>query len=97
MLAAFALLVEGDVGDLVVLAVWAAVVVVDGLDTDGLAKDVVVAGTVELRFALAELFDDLVDGDTGGWRGVEVSEACGVFCGSVWICDSGEGPGGGRR
>ncbi len=93
-LGAAALLVEGDIGDLLVLAVGPAGVLREGLDLHGLTKDVVLPGLVELAFAFAELLDDLVDGDSRGGCGVERAEAL-VFCGvdsSVPIWDKPEDP-----
>ena len=96
VLVAFSVAVEGDVGDLLVLAVGLAGVVVDGVDSDGLAEDVVLAGLVEDGLAGGEFLDDLLRGEAGGWGGVERTEAGGlVGCGgSGWICNSGvEGAG----
>ena len=67
--------VEGDVGDLLHLAVGLAVVVVDGLHFDDLAEDVLVAGVFELGFLLTHAFKDVGHGDAGGLRGVERTEA----------------------
>src|SRR5258708_18767471 len=98
VLFAFAVFVEGDVGDLLVLAVDAVVVFGDGVDFDGLAVGVIFAGLLEGGFTLAEFFDDLVGGDAGGRGGVEATEAGGFLRGgSVWNCDTGEGWGGAGR
>ena len=95
VLFALAVVVEGDVGDLLVFAVDAVGVFGDGVDFDGLAEGVVVAGLGEGGFALAEFLDDLFNGDAGGWGGVERAEAGWLLRGgSVWNCDSGEGWGG---
>ncbi len=75
MLFALAVGVEGDVGDLLVFAVNAVGVLGEGIDLDGLAEGVVVAGLFEGGFALAEFLDDLFNGDAGGWGGVEWAEA----------------------
>ena len=72
---ALAFAVEGDVGDLLVLAVDLVGVVVDDVDFDRLAEGVVVAGLGELGFAGAELGDDLVGGDVARRRGVKRAEA----------------------
>ena len=56
VLLALAVLVEGDVGDLLVLAVDAVGVFGDGVDLDGLAEGVVFAGEVEVGFAGARTF-----------------------------------------
>jgi hypothetical protein len=77
---------EGDVGDLLVLAVDLAGVFVEGVDLDGLAEDVVVAGLGELGLAGGEFLDNLVDGEAGGGGGVELAEAGGIlgrFIGAV--------------
>jgi len=66
---------EGDVCDLLVLAVDAVGVFGDGVDFDGLAIGVVFAGFGEERLALAEFLDDFVYGDASGRRGIERSEA----------------------
>ena len=92
VLFALAVFVEGDVGDLLVLAVDAVGVFGDGVDFDGLAVGVIFAGLLEGGLALAEFLDDLVGGDAGGRGGVEGAEAGGVLRGgAVWNCDSGEG------
>ena len=52
VLFALAVVVEGDVGDLLVLAVDAVGVFGDGVDFDGLTEGVVVAGLLEGGFAL---------------------------------------------
>jgi hypothetical protein len=70
VLVAFAFAVEGDVGDLLVLAVGLAGVVGDGVDFDGLAEDVVLAGLIEDGLAGGEFLDDLLGGEAGGWSGV---------------------------
>jgi len=72
---ALAVLVEDDVGDLLVLAVGASVVFGDGLDPDFLAEeDVVLAGEGELGLAGGEFLDDLLGGEAGGWGGIEAAE-----------------------
>ena len=79
--------VEGDVGDLLVLAVDAVGVFGEGVDFDGLAEGVVLAGLVEDGLAGGELVDDLLRGHAGGGCGVEWAEAGGVLRGdAVWIC-----------
>jgi len=72
---------EGDVGDLLVLAIHLAVIVVDDVDFDGLAVDVVLAGLGELGFAFSELGYDLAGRDAGGRGGIELAEAGGVLRG----------------
>ena len=57
---------DADVGDLLVLTVDLVVVVVDGLDLDGLAEEVVAAGLVEDGLAGGELGDDCLRGDAIG-------------------------------
>jgi hypothetical protein len=92
VLFALAVAVEGDVGDLLVLAVDAVSVFGEGVDFDGLAEGVVLAGEVEDGLSRGELFDDLLRGHIGGGRGVEWAEAGGILGGcAVWICDSGDG------
>ncbi len=83
VLFALAVVVEGDVGDLLVLAIDAVGVFGDGVDFDGLAEGVVFAGFGEGGLALAELLDDLFDGDAGGRCGVEWAEARGFLRGGV--------------
>ena len=58
---------EQNVAGHAVFAVGAAVEV-DGLDDEGLRVGVVVALFFEFEFAVAEFFDDLIDGDVG-WLG----------------------------
>lgn len=94
---ALAFAVEGDVGDLLVLAVDAVCIFGEGVDFDGLAEGVVLAGEVKEGLAGGELFDDLLWRHVGGGRGVEWAETGGVLSGSVWICDSGDGLGAGGR
>ncbi len=90
--------IEGDVGDLLVLAVDAVGVFCEGVDFDGLAEGVVLPGLIEDGFAGGELFDDLLRGHAGGRGGVEGAEAGCVLCGgAVWNCYSGEGLGGRGR
>lgn len=81
VLGALAFLVEGDVGNLLVLAVDAVGVFFERVDFYGLAKGVVLAGLVEEGFAGGELFDDLVGCDADRELGVETAEACGVLIG----------------
>src|SRR5271170_5207458 len=98
VLFALAFAVEGDVGDLLVLAVDAVGVCDEGVDFDCLAEGVVVAREVEDGLAGGGLLDDLRGGRVGGGRGVEWAEAGGILRGgAVWICDSGDGWGDGRR
>ena len=61
---------EGDVCGLLVLAVYLVGVFEEGLDFDGLAEGVVLAGEVEFGFARGEFGDDLLRRDAGGGRGV---------------------------
>ena len=75
MLLALAVVVEGDVCDLLVFTVDAVGVLGDGVDFDGLAEGVVFAGFGEERLAFAEFFDDLISGEAGGGCGVERAEA----------------------
>src|ERR1700761_5305664 len=107
VLVALAGAVEGDVGDLLVLAVDAVGVFGEGVDLDGLAEGVVFPGLGEDGFTGGKFFDDLLGGDAGGWGGVERTEAGwflwawvgawvwggGSFGGCVRIWDSGEGKG----
>jgi hypothetical protein len=86
LLGAVALLVEGDVGDLAVLAVGLAGVVVDGVELDVAGEDVAVEGVFELGLAGTHFVEDLVGGDAGGRSGVEGAEAA-----------LGEGGGGGEE
>ena len=98
VLFALAGIVEGDVSDLLVLAVDAVGVFGDGIDFDALAESVIFPGLREERLPLAEFLNDLFDGDAGGWRRVERPEAGGLLrCCSVRIWDSGEGWRGGGR
>ena len=98
VLFALAVFVEDDVGDLLVLAVDFVGVFVEGVDFDGLAEGVVLAGEVEEGLAGGELVDDLLGRRACGWGGVERAEASGFLCsGAVWICDSGDGLGGWGR
>ena len=60
VLFALAVFVEGDVGDLLVLAVDAVGVFGDGVDFDGLAVGVIFAGLLEGGLTRAEFLDDLV-------------------------------------
>ncbi len=69
------LLVEDDVGDLLVLADDLAGVEVEVIDFDGLAEAVGVEGVGEFGFAGAELLDDLVGGEARWWGGIELAEA----------------------
>ena len=66
--------VEGDVGDLAILAVGVEGVVVEGVEGDVLEEGVLVAGGGEGGLLLAHALDDLGDGDGGG-GGVEWAEA----------------------
>ena len=75
MLGALIVVVEDDVGDLLVGSVGLAGDLGNGLDGDGLAESVFLAGLVEGGLAIAELGDDLVRGQTRGWGGVEGAEA----------------------
>lgn len=75
MLGALAVRVEDDVGDLLVFAIDFAGVVVDGVDFDGLAEGVIVAGLGEVGFAGGKFGDDLVDREVLGRGGVERAEA----------------------
>ena len=88
--------VEDDVGDLLVFAVDFVGVVVDDVDFDGLAEDVVLAGLGELGFAGAEFRDDLVGGEAGGRGGVELAEAC-LGCRRRAASESEGGEGEGRN
>ena len=98
VLLALAIVVEGDVGDLLVLAVDAVGVLRDGVDFDGLAEGVVFAGLLEFRFAGAEFFDDLLRGHADGRGGIEGAKTGWLLRGGpVRICDSGEGWGRGGR
>ena len=72
---------EGDVSDLLVLAVDLVGVLRDGLDFDGLAEGVILAGGVEVGFAGGEFFDNLRGGEAGGRCWVEWAEASGVLLG----------------
>ena len=90
--------VEGDVGDLLVLAVDAVGVFGESVDFDGLAEGVVLTGLVEDGLAGGELVDDLLRGHAGGGCGVEWAEAGGVLRGdAVWNRYSGEERGGWGR
>ena len=83
--------VEGDVGDLLVLAVDAVGVFGESVDFDGLAEGVVLTGLVEDGLAGGELFDDLLRGHAGGRGGIEWAKAGGVLRGdAVWNRYSGE-------
>ena len=94
VLLALAVLVEDDVGDLLILAVNLVAVVVDGVDFDGLAEGVVIAGLFEFGLALAELGDDLVDGEVFGRGGIERAKAA-LGAGGERRCESeGEQSGG---
>jgi len=75
VLDAVAVVGEGDVGDLVVLAVGLVGVVGEGVEFDVLAEGVLVACGGEGGLALAHFFDDLGDGGVGGGGGVEGAEA----------------------
>jgi hypothetical protein len=98
VLLALAFAVEGDVSDLLVLAVDAVGVLDEGVDFHGLTEGVVLAGEIEEGLAGGELFDDLLWGYVRGGRGVERAEAGGILRGgAVWICDSGDGWGDGGR
>ncbi len=95
VLFALAVLVEGDVGDLLVFAVDAVSVFRERVDFDGLAEGVVFAGLPEDGFPGGEFFDDLLGRHACGRRGVEWAEASGILGGSggVWNCDSNQGVG----
>ena len=70
VLFALASLIEGDVGDLLVLAVDAVGVLGESVDLDGLAEGVVLAGFGELGLAGSKLLDDLFGREAGGWGGI---------------------------
>ena len=91
MLLTLACGVEGDVGNLLVLAVDAVGVFGEGVDFDGLTEGVVLTGLVEDGFAGGELVDDLLRGHAGGRGGIEWAEAGWVLCANaVWNRYSGE-------
>src|SRR6185437_9578017 len=74
MLLALAGFIEGNVGDLLVLAVD-LIGIVEGVDFDRLAVDVVFPGGGKLSFASAEFGDDLGGRDSGGRSRIEFAEA----------------------
>ena len=71
--------VEGNVGDLLVLAIHLTGVFVQGVHLHRLAEGVVVACLGELALAFGKFLDDLVCGETGGRGGVELAEAGGIL------------------
>ena len=78
---ALTVLVEGDVGDLLVFAIDSVGVFRDGVDFDSLSEGVVFAGLFEDRLSGAEFLDDLLGRRASGRRRVERAEAGGVLGG----------------
>ena len=91
VLGAAVVVVEDDVGDLLVLSVGLAGVVGNGLDGDGLAEGVILAGFVEGGFAGAELGDDLLLGEVGGRGGIDGAEAGRAGLSGRWVTSGGRG------
>jgi hypothetical protein len=75
MLLAFAVVIEGNVCDLLVLAVHLAAIIVDGVHLDRLAKGVILPRLRELGLACRKSGDDLLGHDVLGRGWIERAEA----------------------